>query len=84
MACIVCVLHEPFTLHCTGLAGHVRGHFLGKDDSYDSTLSIHFNYLSMHSEHLPSEEEICVILDHGQLSEVDVNQGQVAKTKVLN
>ena len=34
--CAVCALHEPITAHsahCTGLAGHGRGHFLGKDDA---------------------------------------------------
>ena len=41
--CVVCALHEPITAHnehCTGLAGHGRGHFLGKDDIYNDLLSM--------------------------------------------
>ena len=38
-------VNEGYQSHCTGQAGHGRGHFLGKDDSFDSTLSI--IYLSM-------------------------------------
>ena len=48
--CVVCALHEPITAHsahCTGLAGHGRGHFLGKDDSRERSLPIYMENLSM-------------------------------------
>ena len=49
MVCSRCILHEPIAVQCTwqaAEAGHGRGGFLGKDDSYKSTLTIYMNYLS--------------------------------------
>jgi hypothetical protein len=34
--------------------------------------------------YLPAEEQVCVVFSHGQLSEVDVNKGQVRDWYVLN
>ena len=43
MVCIVPVLYcmYEYTHHSTGQVGQRRGHFLGKDDSCDSTLAIY-------------------------------------------
>ena len=43
--CIVYSLNP--SLYCTGQAGHGRANFLGKDDNWDSTLTIYMNCLSM-------------------------------------
>ena len=45
MVCIVCVLHEPITVQAR--QGMELVIFLGRDDSYDNTLAIYMNYLSM-------------------------------------
>ena len=47
MVYIICVLHEPITVHCTGQAWHGRGRLLRKYDSGDSSLVIYMNYISM-------------------------------------
>ena len=65
----VCVFHEHITVHYSvqgsqGMHGG-RGHFLGKDNSCESTLAIKMSYLSLHGicyEYIESINELAIQL----------------------